>query len=92
MTLLGKVFPKLKRKGSRLSQLTSGSEDRTCEDNSPGASMLSQALEDEEATDYVFRIINTFRPESFGWYNVDSTMINMINTVEIWSSIKVVLK
>ncbi|XP_071093695.1 small G protein signaling modulator 1-like isoform X5 [Haliotis cracherodii] len=50
----GKVFPKLKRKGSRLS---SGSSH-----GSQGSTSSSSADEDE-ATDYVFRIIASFKPD-----------------------------
>ncbi|KAK3084137.1 hypothetical protein FSP39_008789 [Pinctada imbricata] len=49
----GKVFPKLKRKCSRLSNISGGSTSSTG----------SSSAEDEEATDYVFRIITTFRPD-----------------------------
>ncbi|KAL8561077.1 hypothetical protein ACOMHN_031021 [Nucella lapillus] len=49
----GKVFPKLRRKAS--SRSSSGS-------TSSGGSTTS--MEDEEATDYVFRIITTFKPDS----------------------------
>nr|XP_022341295.1 small G protein signaling modulator 1-like isoform X5 [Crassostrea virginica] len=52
----GKVFPKLRKKGSRLS-LLSGSTSST-------GSSTSSSADEEEATDYVFRIITTFRPES----------------------------
>ncbi|XP_041347892.1 small G protein signaling modulator 1-like isoform X3 [Gigantopelta aegis] len=47
----GKVFPKMKRKGSQLSN-----------EGSLGSS--SSSADEEEATDYVFRIISTFRPNS----------------------------
>ncbi|XP_069135231.1 small G protein signaling modulator 1-like isoform X4 [Argopecten irradians] len=47
-----KVFPKLKRKGSRLSNI------------SQEGSTSSSSTEEDEATDYVFRIITTFRPSS----------------------------
>lgn len=52
----GKVFPKLRKKGSRLS-LLSGSTSST-------GSSTSSSADEEEATDYVFRIITTFRPDS----------------------------
>ncbi|KAJ8312140.1 hypothetical protein KUTeg_009513 [Tegillarca granosa] len=48
----GKVFPKLKRKGSRLSNI------------SKEGSTSSSSCDEDEATDYVFRIITTFRPDS----------------------------
>ncbi|KAL5017363.1 hypothetical protein ScPMuIL_006952 [Solemya velum] len=48
----GKVFPKLRRKGSRLSS-------RSKED-----STSSSSTDEDEATDYVFRIITTFKPEN----------------------------
>lgn len=47
----GKVFPKLRRKGSRLSSSTSSSSSSTT------------SMEEEEATDYVFRIIASFKPD-----------------------------
>lgn len=79
----GKVFPKMKRKGSRMAQsVTQISEDRSASPSMTG-SMASvdeggggggggslpqggQGIgeEEEEATDYVFRIIAAFRPES----------------------------
>ncbi|KAI0225755.1 hypothetical protein LSAT2_023473, partial [Lamellibrachia satsuma] len=46
----GKVFPKLRRKGSRLSNLSSGNS--------------SLQTDEDETTDYVFRIITTFRPDN----------------------------
>ncbi|XP_056018414.1 small G protein signaling modulator 1-like isoform X5 [Ostrea edulis] len=52
----GKVFPKLRKKGSRIS-LLSGSTSST-------GSSTSSSADEEEATDYVFRIITTFRPDS----------------------------
>ncbi|XP_061163557.1 small G protein signaling modulator 1-like isoform X5 [Saccostrea echinata] len=52
----GKVFPKLRKKGSRLS-LLSGSTSST-------GSSTSSSADEEEATDYVFRIISTCRPDS----------------------------
>ena len=52
------MFPKLKRKGSRLSQM---STEKSVEE----PMQIGQAMElDEEATDYVFRIISTFKPEN----------------------------
>ncbi|XP_076434538.1 small G protein signaling modulator 1-like isoform X2 [Babylonia areolata] len=53
VSVAGKVFPKLRRKAS--SRSSSGS-------TSSGGSTTS--MEDEEATDYVFRIITTFKPDS----------------------------
>ncbi|KAI8740035.1 small G protein signaling modulator 1 [Biomphalaria glabrata] len=47
----GKVFPKLRRKGSRLSSSSSTSSGSTT------------SMDEEEAADYVFRIISSFRPE-----------------------------
>ncbi|KAK3771333.1 hypothetical protein RRG08_024289 [Elysia crispata] len=47
----GKVFPKLRRKGSRLSSSTSSSSSSTT------------SMDEEEATDYVFRIIASFKPD-----------------------------
>ena len=60
----GKVFPKLRRKGSRLSNLSSGSQ---TSDSSSSVSIddaASLQTEEEETTDYVFRIITTFRPDN----------------------------
>ncbi|VDI72928.1 Hypothetical predicted protein [Mytilus galloprovincialis] len=54
----GKVFPKLKRKGSRLSNIVQS--DRG---GSTGSSSSTSSTDDDEATDYVFRIITTFRPD-----------------------------
>nr|KAG5690241.1 hypothetical protein BaRGS_026693 [Batillaria attramentaria] len=48
----GKVFPKLRRKASSRSS------------NSSTSSGSTTSMEDEEATDYVFRIITTFKPDS----------------------------
>lgn len=48
----GKVFPKLKRKCSRLSKIPQE------------GSTSNSSTEEDEATDYVFRIITTFRPAS----------------------------
>ncbi|KAK6191324.1 hypothetical protein SNE40_003045 [Patella caerulea] len=48
----GKVFPKLKRKGSQLSSASSS------------GSTGSSSTDEDEATDYVFRIIATFKPET----------------------------
>ncbi|XP_064620071.1 small G protein signaling modulator 1-like isoform X8 [Lineus longissimus] len=53
--LAGKVFPKLKRKGSRLTK--EGPADIPEEPEEP-------AQVEEEASDYVFRIISTFKPEN----------------------------
>ncbi|XP_074643721.1 small G protein signaling modulator 2-like isoform X2 [Tubulanus polymorphus] len=53
----GKVFPKLKRKGSRMAKGENGVEE-AAGDN------LATATVEEEATDYVFRIISTFKPEN----------------------------
>ncbi|BFZ04787.1 hypothetical protein BsWGS_07825 [Bradybaena similaris] len=47
----GKVFPKLRRKGSRLSSSSSTSSGSTT------------SIDEEEAADYVFRIIATFKPD-----------------------------
>ncbi|CAG5128630.1 unnamed protein product, partial [Candidula unifasciata] len=47
----GRVFPKLRRKGSRLSSSSSTSSGSTT------------SMDEEEAADYVFRIIATFKPE-----------------------------
>ncbi|XP_053375444.1 small G protein signaling modulator 1-like isoform X2 [Mercenaria mercenaria] len=55
----GKVFPKLKRKGSRLSNLSSSSK----EGSTSSTSSTSTDLE-EEATDYVFRIVKVFKPDN----------------------------
>ncbi|XP_052800781.1 small G protein signaling modulator 1-like isoform X2 [Mya arenaria] len=54
----GKVFPKIKRKGSRLSNLSSSSKE-----GSTSSSTSSTDIE-EEATDYVFRIVKVFKPEN----------------------------
>ncbi|XP_071179401.1 small G protein signaling modulator 1-like isoform X2 [Mytilus edulis] len=54
----GKVFPKLKRKGSRLSNIVQS--DRG---GSTGSTSSTSSTDDDEATDYVFRIITTFRPD-----------------------------
>lgn len=54
----GKVFPRLKRKGSRLSNLSTSSKE-----GSTSSSTSSTDLE-EEATDYVFRIVKVFKPEN----------------------------
>ncbi|XP_052224639.1 small G protein signaling modulator 1-like [Dreissena polymorpha] len=53
----GKVFPKLKRKGSRLSNLSTSSKEGST------SSTSSTDLE-EEATDYVFRIVKVFKPDN----------------------------
>ncbi|CAL1537719.1 unnamed protein product [Lymnaea stagnalis] len=47
----GKVFPKLRRKGSRLSSSSSTSSGSTT------------SMDEEEAADYVFRIIASFKPD-----------------------------
>lgn len=59
----GKVFPKLRRKGSRLSNLSSGSQ---TSDSSSSVSIDDSSLQtdEDETTDYVFRIITTFRPDN----------------------------
>ena len=80
----GKVFPKLRRKGSRMSKDgsrspvhnrsvsslqsmgSSGSSNlsvQMSEDGTEGENMIS-GTEEDEATDYVFRIITTFKPEN----------------------------
>lgn len=59
-TFAGKVFPKLRRKGSRL---TSSMSSQKSEDL-PEESAISVLSDEDEATDYVFRIITTFKPES----------------------------
>ncbi|KAL4223147.1 Small G protein signaling modulator 2 [Mactra antiquata] len=53
----GKVFPKLKRKGSRLSNLSTSSKEGS-------TSSTSSTDIEEEATDYVFRIVKVFKPEN----------------------------
>ncbi|KAL3857444.1 hypothetical protein ACJMK2_012114, partial [Sinanodonta woodiana] len=55
----GKVFPRLKRKGSRLSTLSSSSKE-----GSTSSSASASSMEDEEATDFVFRITTAFRPDN----------------------------
>ncbi|XP_059169262.1 small G protein signaling modulator 1-like [Physella acuta] len=47
----GKVFPKLRRKGSRLSSSSSTSSGSTT------------SMDEEEAADYVFRIVASFKPD-----------------------------
>ena len=53
----GKVFPKLKRKGSRLSNIVQSGGGST------GSTSSTSSTDDDEATDYVFRIVTTFRPD-----------------------------
>ena len=54
----------MKRKGSRLSNMGQRSDDKSIS--------LDEALpglnDEDEATDYVFRIISTFRPEDLSMY------------------------
>ena len=75
----GKVFPKLKRKGSQLQKSPVGGPSGATNGAAPGISLnrsldasvsvddtsiAGQLLSDEdETTDYVFRIITTFKPE-----------------------------
>lgn len=65
--IAGKVLPRLRRKGSRLSgskkseDLENGGDSVSSFSSSVSMSM---SLDDgEEATDYVFRIVSAFRPE-----------------------------
>jgi hypothetical protein len=73
----GKVFPKLKRKGSRLSSAASAGSGHSVSSVASLSSMGSvnsmdvdvptvgsAIAEEDESTDYVFRIVNTFRPDS----------------------------
>jgi hypothetical protein len=55
--LSGKVFPKLKRKGSRLAK-----------DGQADIPEEPEVQMEEEASDYVFRIISTFKPENLRKY------------------------
>ncbi|KAH9503178.1 Small G protein signaling modulator 1 [Bulinus truncatus] len=61
----GKVFPKLRRKGSRLSSSSSTSSGSTT------------SMEEDEAADYVFRIISSFKP--------DMLTAEMLDPKAIWS-------
>lgn len=79
MPVTGKVFPKLKRKGSQLQKSPVGGPSGATNGAAPGISLnrsldasvsvddtsiAGQLLSDEdETTDYVFRIITTFKPE-----------------------------
>ena len=58
MSISGKVFPKLKRKGSRLSNLSTSSKEGSTSSTSSSTDM------EDEATDYVFRIVKVFKPEN----------------------------
>ena len=58
----GKVFPKLKRKGSRLSNLSTSSKEGS-------TSSTSSTDIEEEATDYVFRIVKVFKPDNIRKYS-----------------------
>jgi hypothetical protein len=73
----GKVFPRLKRKGSRLSSAASAGSGHSVSSAASLSSMGSvnsmdvdvatvgsAIAEEDEATDYVFRIVSTFRPEN----------------------------
>lgn len=51
-TIAGKVFPKLRRKANSLSSTSSTSSGSTT------------SMEDEEAMDYVFRVVTSFKPDS----------------------------
>ncbi|XP_077995337.1 small G protein signaling modulator 1-like [Glandiceps talaboti] len=68
----GKVFPKLKRKSSQ--------------NNIPKVQDDTQLFEGEEATDYVFRIVSTYRPEYVPQELVDPKATNGKFSFMPWAS------
>ena len=62
------MFPKLRRKGSRMNGPNSSRDSKDCRDEEleeeENVDTIASTLEGEEATDYVFRIITTFKPDN----------------------------